>query len=228
MTLRYEGKKVLVTCVERYMGNVIADGFEQEGAEVVRDSDLLVSESALEDLADRAKDIDILVANFAEDPMPNRVDDILDEELDTLFQHMVFPLIRTVRRFVPAMKAKGKGKIIAMTSASPLRGIPKFSAYCSARGAQNAFVRAAGLELAADNIQFNAIAQHYVKNERYFPDELIESERFKARVLPQIPTGKIAEAEETAELALYLASDKCTHMVGQVIPWSGGWATTTG
>jgi 2-keto-3-deoxy-L-fuconate dehydrogenase len=43
-----------------------------------------------------------------------------------------------------------------------------------------------------------------------------------------VPTKKVAEAEETAELALYLASERCTHMVGQVIPFAGGWATTTG
>jgi len=43
-----------------------------------------------------------------------------------------------------------------------------------------------------------------------------------------VPTKKVADGAETAELALSLASDLCTHLVGQVIPFSGGWATTTG
>ena len=97
----------------------------------------------------------------------------------------------------------------------------------AARGAQNAFVRSVGLELAPYNIQVNAIAQNYIRNERYFPDDLIQSDVFRQKVLPTIPTGKVADPEETAELALYLASDKCTHMVGQVIPWAGGWVTST-
>ncbi len=123
------------------------------------------------------------------------------------------------------MVAQGHGKIVAVTSASSLRGIPGYSVYSSARGAQNAFVQAVGQELAAQNVQFNAIAQSFVKNERYFPTEFIESEEFKTQWLPQIPTGKLAEPEETAELTLYLASSKNTHMVGQVIPWAGGWVS---
>ena len=68
--------------------------------------------------------------------------------------------------------------------------------------------------------------QNFVKNEPYYPDALIESDDFQRAVIPNIPTGKVADAEETAELALYLASDRCTHMVGQVIPWAGGWVTS--
>jgi NAD(P)-dependent dehydrogenase (short-subunit alcohol dehydrogenase family) len=228
MSGRFVGKKVLVTCVDRYMGAPIAKGFEAEGAEVITDKELLKTQTAVDELQARVGDIDILIANFADDPRPNKIGKLDPADWESQFETMVYPLMRTINSFASAMQAQGQGKIVAMTSAAPLRGIPKFSTYCSARGAQNAFVRAAGLELAAHNIQFNAIAQNYVKNERYFPDELIESEAFKAKVLPHIPTGKVAEEEETAELAMYLASDKCTHMVGQVLPWAGGWATTTG
>ncbi len=228
MSGRFVGKKVLVTCVDRDMGAPIAKGFEAEGAEVITDKDLLKTQTAVDELQARVGDIDILIANFADDPRPNKIGKLDPSDWESQFETMVYPLMRTINSFASAMQAQGQGKIVAMTSAAPLRGIPKFSTYCSARGAQNAFVRAAGLELAAHNIQFNAIAQNYVKNERYFPDELIESEAFKVKVLPNIPTGKVAEEEETAELAMYLASDKCTHMVGQVLPWAGGWATTTG
>ncbi|MFT6752059.1 MAG: NAD(P)-dependent dehydrogenase (short-subunit alcohol dehydrogenase family) [Candidatus Azotimanducaceae bacterium] len=37
----------------------------------------------------------------------------------------------------------------------------------------------------------------------------------------------MAEAVESAELALFLASDKSNFIVGQIIPFSGGWATNT-
>ncbi|GAA5315425.1 MAG: SDR family oxidoreductase [Candidatus Pelagadaptatus aseana] len=228
MSDRFSGKRVLVTCVDRYMGQPIADAFIAEGAEVFTDTSALTTQAQINDLLQRVGEIDVLVANFAEDPNPQSVVAIGDEEIETLFSGMVTPLMRIVRSVVPAFIEQGHGKIVAMTSAAPLRGIAGYSAYCAARGAQNAFVRAVGLEVAAQNIQFNAIAQNFVKNERYFPDEFIESDFFKEKFLPQIPTGKVAEAEETGELALYLASEKCTHMVGQVIPWAGGWSTTTG
>jgi 2-keto-3-deoxy-L-fuconate dehydrogenase len=57
---------------------------------------------------------------------------------------------------------------------------------------------------------------------------LITNEKFKAHLKGFVPAKKVADAEETAELALYLASDRCTHIVGQVIPFAGGWTTTTG
>lgn len=228
MTQRFAGKKVLVTQVDRYMGEVMATAFADQGAQVITDDDRLDTQQAIDAMVERAGDIDILIANFAEDPNPSEFSAIADESLESLYDSMVFPLIKTVRSIGAAMQASGAGKIIAITSAAPLRGIPGYAAYCSARGAQNAFVRAVGLELAAHNVQFNAIGQNFVKNERYFPDEFIQSEEFARDWMPQIPTQNVADPEETAELAMYLASEKCTHMVGQVIPWAGGWVTTTG
>ncbi|MDZ7687023.1 MAG: SDR family oxidoreductase [Gammaproteobacteria bacterium] len=98
---------------------------------------------------------------------------------------------------------------------------------CAARGAQNAFVRAAGLEYAARGVNINAVAQNYVSNPAYYPDELIESERFRKHLERNVPIKRIARAEESAELALFLASDKSDFIVGQVIPFAGGWATNT-
>ncbi len=228
MTGRYSGKRVLTTCVDKYMGRPIADAFIAEGAEVIEDTDPLTTNQAVEALLQRAGDIDILIANFAEDPFRTRVGQIKDDEWHALFEAMVHPLMRIVRGVAPAWVERKRGKVIAVTSAAPLRGgLPGTSGYCAARGAQNAFVRSVGLELAPYNIQVNAIAQNYIRNERYFPDDLIQSDVFRQKVLPTIPTGKVADPEETAELALYLASDKCTHMVGQVIPWAGGWVTST-
>jgi 2-keto-3-deoxy-L-fuconate dehydrogenase len=238
MARRYDGKRVLVTCVGKYMGRPIADGFVAEGAEVIRDDDPLFSNEAVAALLKRAGDIDIVIANFSEDTFRSPVGEIDDANWHALFDAMVHPLMRIVRTISPAWIKRKRGKIIAVTSAAPLRGVPGNmaaalpgvpgnSAYCAARGAQNAFVRSAGLELAPNNIQMNAIAQNFVRNEPYYPDELIESDDFQRQVIPNIPTGKVADAEETAELALYLASDKCTHMVGQVIPWAGGWVTST-
>ncbi len=103
------------------------------------------------------------------------------------------------------------GKIIAVTSA--------------ARGAQNGFIKAVGLELARNNIQVNAIAQNHIVNNTYYPDDILDNTKFLDHVKRNVPTNKVGSAEETAELAAYLASETCNHMVGQIIPLAGGWAT---
>ena len=110
---------------------------------------------------------------------------------------------------------------------SPLRGIPGSTSYCAARGAQNAFIRAAGLEFAAENVQINAIAQNYVSNPAYYPDNLVETERFRKHLQRNVPIRRVARPDETAELALFLASNNSDFIVGQVVPFSGGWVTTT-
>lgn len=228
MSLRYANKRVLVTCAERYMGPPIAAAFRAEGATVIESSDRLQNQEAVDQLVLEAGQLDILIANFAEPPRPSKVGNIDDADWHTLFDSLVHPLMRITRAIAPAMQAQGHGKVIAVTSASSLRGIPGFSGYCAARGAQNAFIRAAGLEYARHNVQINAIAQNYVENDTYYPPDLLENEKFLARLKIDVPTQTVAKAEETGELALYLASDKCTHMVGQVLPWAGGWVTTTG
>lgn len=228
MSQRFTGKRVLVTSADRYMGPPIAAAFKAEGAEIIESTDKLLTQEAVDALAANLGSIDILVANFAEPPRPGQLAKIDDQDWFQLFDTLTHPLMRICRAIVPGMKAQGHGKVVAVTSASSLRGIPGYSGYCAARGAQNAFIRAVGLEYAPHNVQINAIAQNYVENDTYYPPGLLENEKFQARLKEDVPTQAVAKAEETGELALYLASDKCTHMVGQVLPWAGGWVTTTG
>ena len=225
---RLAGKRALVTLADRYMGPPIVERFRGEGADVVADTGPLADAAAVAVLVEAAGEIDILIANTAETPHPAPVEEIADEDWDRLFDRMVLPLMRIVRAVVPGMKARGTGKIIAVTSAAPLRGIPRVAAYCAARGAQNAFIRATGLELARDNIQVNAIAQNYVANDDYYPQDFIATEKFQQHLDRLVPTKRVVPGAETAELALYLAGSGSTHIVGQIIPFAGGWTTTTG
>jgi 2-keto-3-deoxy-L-fuconate dehydrogenase len=223
------GKRALITMSDRYMGPDIATVFAEEGAEVVCDSDPLRDPEAPARIVAKAGRVDILVANLAEyvwwsETVPN----IRDSDWLEYFEAMVHPLMRLTRAVLPQMIECKAGKILAVTSAAPLRGIPKASGYCAARGAQNAFVRAAGLESARHNIQINAIAQNYVENPTYYPPELLADEALVKRMLDAIPAKRLAKGRESAQLAAFLASDRADFIVGQVVPFSGGWVTTTG
>lgn len=225
---RLAGKRALVTFADTYMGPAIAERFSAEGADVLTDTSPLADTAAVAALVAEAGQIDILVANTAEPPHSTDVEAIEDEEWFALFDKLTHPLMRVVRAVAPQMKERRQGKIVAVTSAAPLRGIPKVAGYCAARGAQNAFVRAVGLELARYNVQVNAIAQNYVVNDVYYPDDLTTTARFQQHLDRMVPTKRVAPPDETAELAVYLAGPHSTHIAGQVIPFAGGWATTTG
>lgn len=222
------GRTALVTQSEDFMGPAIVRRFEEAGATVVAGAGRLDGEGAVDALLVRCREPDIVVVNLAAGPTPAVVGEIADADWDELFAVMVKPLMQIVRGVAPGMVERGGGKIVAMTSAAPLRGIPKTSAYCAARGAQNAFVRAVGLELARDNVQVNAVAQNYVHNEAYYPASLVATERFQKSLARNVPIGRLAEERESANLALFLASQESNFIVGQVVPFAGGWTTTTG
>jgi 2-keto-3-deoxy-L-fuconate dehydrogenase len=220
-----ENRTALITCVDRYMGPAIKTKFESMGIKVIGSSYPLESEQDIQALIASAGDIDILVANFAEPPMTGPVQALDNANWHKLFAALVDPLMFLVRSATPQMLEKKSGKIIAVTSAAPLKGIANNAAYCAARGAQNGFIKAVGLELARSNIQVNAIAQNYINNDPYYPDDILENEKFLEHVKRNVPTNKVGAAAETAELAAYLASKDCRHMVGQIIPLAGGWVT---
>lgn len=223
--MRLRDKRVLVTQANDYMGPAIVELFRAEGAEVIADGSAPREALACERMVAEAGPLDVLVANLAHPPCASAVGEIVDGDFDALLDALVRPLMWLVRSVARPMVARGYGKVVAVTSAAPLRGIPKASAYCAARGAQNAFVRAVGLELAAKNVQVNAIAQNYVHNHSYYPAELVTTDRFKKHLERNVPAQRLGRPEETAELALFLASNHSDFLVGQVIPFAGGWAT---
>jgi NAD(P)-dependent dehydrogenase (short-subunit alcohol dehydrogenase family) len=87
------------------------------------------------------------------------------------------------------MIARGAGKILVIGSAAALRGIRRTSTYSAARGAQLAYVQAVGVELAHHKIQVNAIAQNFVDNPTFFPEEVQRNPRFQERLEREVPPG---------------------------------------
>jgi len=107
-----------------------------------------------------------------------------------------------------------------MGSANALRGTNNRSAYSAARGAQAAYVKSVGVEMAPLNVHINLIAQFLVENPTSVPGGKLAD---LAQRLPEIPVGRMAKGRESALLALFLASGESDFLVGQVIPFAGGW-----
>ncbi len=225
MTKRLAGKRVLITSVESYMGPAIAELFAAEGAELVTDASALLGPDEPATLVESAGPIDVLIANLDVPASNAKVVAIDDESWMLGFDGMVHPLMRLVRAAAPGMIERGGGSIVAITSSSPLRRMsPQAVSYVAARAAQNAFVRSAGHQLAKQGVRCNAVAQNFVANDTYYPPEVLENEKFKARLASEVPAARIGQPSETAELALFLASDVSSFTYGQIISHDGGWS----
>ena len=224
MAGRLEGKRVLVTQAEDYMGPATIELFTEEGAEVIADNSDLTETGRCQALIAQTGDIDVLVANLAS---PNftgiQVTYLADEDWHCTFDMMVHPLHGLCQAVVPQMIARQAGKIVVYGSATALKGMPTVTAYSAARAAQAGYIRSLGVEVAKHNVQANLIAQNYVENPVYYPQKLREKESFQKSLARQVPLGRLATAREDALFALFLASNESDFFVGQSIPFSGGW-----
>lgn len=222
---RLDGKRVLVTQSDVFMGPALCEVFARLGAEVIADSRPLDQDPALPaELVLAAGHVDALVAHLAVPAPTSAAADVDEAEWRHVFAHMVDPLPRLVRAVLPQMRERRSGKILVMGSASALRGMKRTSSYSAARGAQLAYVQALGVELAPSGIRVNAIAQNFVDNPTYFPPEVQALPAFQERLKRDVPLGRLVSAEEDALFAAYLCSDAADCFVGQVFPMSGGWA----
>ena len=232
MSGRLEGRRVLVSHAERYIGPPVVELFGKEGADVIADQSDYADPTTIQNAVEEAGRIDVLVANFAGPPsmmpvtnMSTETTGFEDGDFKAYLQELVWPLLRFVRATLPQMIERRSGKIVGVTSATPLRAIPGLSVYSAARGAQNAFLQVVGTEAAAHNVQVNAIGPAPIANNMYYTSEMLDDAEVREQFESQIPAGRIGEGREAAELVLALATGASGFLAGQVIPISGGWVT---
>lgn len=218
-----QGKRVLLTQSAEFMGPALQRVFGALGATLIADARPLDAPHAAAEVVAQAGEVHVLVAHLALPAPSTAVGAVDDAEWRRVFAHLVDPLPRLARALMPQFVARGAGRIVVIGSAAALRGQKRSSTYSAARGAQLAWVRAAGLELARQNIQLNAIAQNFVDNPTYFPAEVQANPAFQERLKREVPLGRLVSGDEDALFVAYLASDAAACFVGQVFPVCGGW-----
>ncbi len=224
-TTRLDGKRVLITQAQDFMGPALVKVFGELGAELIADNRALADDPAAPAaMLAAAGTVDVLVLHLAVPAPSSAAQDIGDAEWRNVFAHLVDPMPRLVAAVLPQMLARRSGRILLVGSAAALRGQKRTGSYSAARGAQLAYMQSVALELAPQGIQFNAIAQNFVDNPTYYGAEIQANPRFQDRLKREVPLGRLVSADEDAMFAAYLCSDAAACFVGQVFPVSGGWA----
>ncbi len=222
MVGRLDGRRAVVTEADDFMGPAVAELFREEGAQVFTDKRDLTAPGATEALITEAGRVDILVINLSI-PNPRALaHDTTDAQWEMVFDRIVHPMHRLTRAVLPQMISRRAGKIVVVGSASALRGTPNRSCYGAARGAQHAYVRNVGLEVAPHNVQVNATGQIFVENPTYFPPEVIGTPELEAR-LRDVPARRLSTSREAAAFILYLAGSESDFISGQIFAYAGGW-----
>jgi NAD(P)-dependent dehydrogenase (short-subunit alcohol dehydrogenase family) len=201
--------------------NCTAFAIENPGVEIIQSSDPL---GMIAEIVDRHDRIDGLVCNDVHPAVRAPVDEADENAMRLALDALVVKPYALIGAAVTEMKKHGGGKIVMVTSAAPIRGLANYSMYTTARGAGNAMVKSLSLELAPANIQINAIAPNYIETPTYFPPDLLANEAVMEKMLKNIPSKRLGQPEEVAELIAFFVSRRCGFVTGHVIPVSGGWA----
>jgi NAD(P)-dependent dehydrogenase (short-subunit alcohol dehydrogenase family) len=119
------------------------------------------------------------------------------------------------------MVKRGSGSIVNLSSQVGLNPGRNIGAYGISKAADIMLTRQLALELAEHGIRVNAIAPGTVRTE--FTRGLWEDEATRQQASAGIPLGRLAEPEDIAWPAVFLASDEAGYMTGAVIQVDGGW-----
>jgi 3-oxoacyl-[acyl-carrier protein] reductase len=215
--LAAEGATVVVVDNEAELGEVVAA--ELGGLAVSADvTDRELVEAMAARVLDELGRIDIVCANAGAYPFADL------EELDETMWNSVMDLnvggaVRTVQACLPAMRARGYGRIVLTSSITgPITGQPGFAHYGASKAAMLGFMRSAAVELARSGITINAVMPGNVST----PGFADTSDEHQDRMLRSIPMGRYAEPEEVGWAVRFLASPEAGYITGQTLVVDGG------
>lgn len=171
-------------------------------------------------VVDTMGSIDILV-NSAGINRPQNSVDVTEDNWDAVLDINLKATFFTSQAAARFMIKQGGGKIINISSQAGIVALPLRAAYCSSKGGVNQLTRTLALEWAKHNVLVNAVAPTFVVTP--FTRGMFENKEFLSYVLDSIPLGRMAEPEEVAYAALFLASDLANMITGHILTVDGGW-----
>jgi len=127
------------------------------------------------------------------------------------------------------MKDPAGGRIINISSVLGRFGVPGYTAYCTSKHGILGFTRALALEVVARGITVNAICPGWVETEmarqgigESAAREGMTPDEFRKQAIEAMPIKRFLDAEEVAELVLYLCSAHARGITGQAVNVCGG------
>ena len=164
--------------------------------------------------------IDVLVNN-AGITQPVKTLEITGADYDRILNVNLRGTLLMSQAVIPGMRNQGAGSIICMSSVSAQRGGGIFGGphYSAAKAGVLGLGKAMARELGPHNVRVNAITPGLIHTD--ITGGLMQDERRHA-IIEGIPLGRLGEARDVANAALFLASDLSSYLTGVTLDVNGG------
>ena len=250
MMIRFDGKVVAVTGAGHGFGREIARSFARLGAQVFA-TDLsgdTVAETASTggitaravDLRDRAaaaawitavetqtgRAIDVLVNNAGgvagQGPVP--LEDVSDQDWNTIFDINVNAAFTLCRAAAPGMKRAGSGRIVNISSGAGLQpSLTGIQAYCSAKHAVVGLTRQLAHKLGPFGITVNSVAPGFIRTNAATEAQWASyGSDGQVALVERIAMKRLGSTADIANAVVFFASDLAGFVNGQVLQVDGG------
>lgn len=242
-----KGKRAFITGGAQGIGQLLAQGLGEYGAEVIVNdisqekaeqgvvllkekgivahacgfdiTDSAALKDKISDIEQRIGAIDILINN-AGIQIRHPFVDFPEQDWDRIInvnQKAVFLVSQAVAK---SMVARRAGKIINICSMQSELGRETITPYAASKGAVRMLTRGMCAELAKHNIQVNGIAPGYFATE--MNKALVENQEFSQWLCKRTPAGRWGKPEELIGAAVFLSSDASNFVNGHIVFVDGG------
>ena len=241
-----ENKKVMITGGSRGIGRAMAIAMAQAGADVavIYNGNKEAADKVCEEIRAMGRQAAAFkcdVGNFEEagktvqavnkelgglDVLVNNagitkdglIFTLKEDDFDRVIETNLKGAFNTIKHAAKIMMKNRKGTIINITSVSGMMGNPGQANYAAAKAGMIGLTKTVAKELATRGITCNAIAPGFVATE--MTDKL--SDEVKDSIDSVVPLKRMAQPEDIANAAVFLASDKASYITGEVLKVDGG------
>ena len=225
LELAKEGAKIIINGRNKETLERTKQEIENQGEHevLVLAGDISVSnvrEQVIKDALQAYNTIDILITNTG-GPPSGKFESFSEEDWDKAYKNLLASTIGLIKGFLPGMKQKHWGRILAITSQAVKQPVNNLVLSNSVKASVAGLIKTLANELGTYNITVNNVMPGYTETERL--RKLIENDPAFASAKSEIPLARFGKPEEFAAAVAFLASERAGFITGVSLPVDGGW-----
>ena len=229
LTLAKEGVNV-VMCArgDEELQKVAGEIRAETGARVVAQRADVTATADVEQLVTRAVaefgGVDILVA-IGGSPKRSVFAETTEDDLRKGFEMTVLPVFRLVHAVLPHMRKQRWGRIVTVQARSVREPIPALTVSNSTRPGAAGLLKSLSNEVAKDGVLLNTILTGRILTDRFrqgAEKSTLANDDYMKSQAAEVPAGRLGEAQEMADAAAFLVSERASYITGVSLAVDGG------